>query len=452
MSLGRPNTAPGGGSVPGSDLNSRPKSSSGRTPRDPSKAPSLVAPRRKAGPPYLLGVVGPGDTDDKNDNNGFDDDRLSSADAPPPVPPIADYFKQAPLSPGLISLRSTARSDRGAAGANGSISGSVTSACGNTTKTAGGYVDLLDAQGAFKPSDFKTRVKASGVRDYGEDVADRNMGVNGVDLNSPAVMAFYALTGGEALVYKSDGSAMDVHGNRYTPGNIPSHLRSQSGVEQDENVARANQSMRVPRFPTRTTSLEPREELTRVLGRGQSNKTLDDKSGAMEGRFDTAAARRRMSVHGSALTSSTPQPKARPLSMHPIGFSDFKSDEEAASVPDIPRTRAIPNGEASDNRSPRAQSRARDSVLVTKKQQDSSSSTRPRSRSAKSTRSNTKLKHHDTDSEESEATGRPRSRSSATKRRKRKARADESSLSSYILGGDDAIPPLPSSGKVALVS
>ncbi|KAL1892496.1 hypothetical protein Sste5346_007006 [Sporothrix stenoceras] len=56
-----------------------------------------------------------------------------------------------------------------------------------------GYVDLLDAQSEFKPADFYTRVKAAGTRDYGEDVADRNIGVNGCNLDSQPVQAFYAV-------------------------------------------------------------------------------------------------------------------------------------------------------------------------------------------------------------------------------------------------------------------
>ncbi|KAI0437307.1 hypothetical protein F4803DRAFT_160845 [Xylaria telfairii] len=37
-----------------------------------------------------------------------------------------------------------------------------------------GYVDLLDAQSRFKPSDFYGRIQATGAKNYGEDVADRN--------------------------------------------------------------------------------------------------------------------------------------------------------------------------------------------------------------------------------------------------------------------------------------
>ncbi|KAK4155791.1 hypothetical protein C8A00DRAFT_13179 [Chaetomidium leptoderma] len=53
------------------------------------------------------------------------------------------------------------------------------------------FKDILDAQSEIKPADFKTRVKAAGARDYGEDVAERNMGQNGFDLGSEHVRAFY---------------------------------------------------------------------------------------------------------------------------------------------------------------------------------------------------------------------------------------------------------------------
>jgi len=54
------------------------------------------------------------------------------------------------------------------------------------------YVDILDAQSSIKSSreTSRHRAKASGVRDYGEDVADRNIadfgsGTKAIDLNSP---------------------------------------------------------------------------------------------------------------------------------------------------------------------------------------------------------------------------------------------------------------------------
>lgn len=57
------------------------------------------------------------------------------------------------------------------------------------------FIDILDAQGEFKPSNFRSRVAAAGVREFGEDVAERNLGENGVNLNSNAAKAFYRLSG-----------------------------------------------------------------------------------------------------------------------------------------------------------------------------------------------------------------------------------------------------------------
>ncbi|KAH6696321.1 hypothetical protein EV126DRAFT_72781 [Verticillium dahliae] len=64
-----------------------------------------------------------------------------------------------------------------------------------TMNTGKGYVDLVDAQSQYVPLHFQTRIKAEGARDYGEDVADRNLGENSFDLTSPQAQAFYALTG-----------------------------------------------------------------------------------------------------------------------------------------------------------------------------------------------------------------------------------------------------------------
>ncbi|KAL4728887.1 hypothetical protein ACLX1H_003289 [Fusarium chlamydosporum] len=62
------------------------------------------------------------------------------------------------------------------------------------------FIDVLDAQGEFKPSNFRSRLSATGAREYGEDVAERNLGENGVNFNSAATKAFYRLSGSGHLV------------------------------------------------------------------------------------------------------------------------------------------------------------------------------------------------------------------------------------------------------------
>ncbi|KAJ2898911.1 hypothetical protein MKZ38_003595 [Zalerion maritima] len=67
----------------------------------------------------------------------------------------------------------------------------------NGTTSTRHFVDILDAQSELKPTNFHTRVKAAGVRDYGEDVADRNIVETTVDVLSPQASIFYA-SGGES--------------------------------------------------------------------------------------------------------------------------------------------------------------------------------------------------------------------------------------------------------------
>ncbi|KAM0421500.1 hypothetical protein ACHAPT_010673 [Fusarium lateritium] len=74
------------------------------------------------------------------------------------------------------------------------------------------FVDVLDAQGEIRPSNFRSRVAATGSREFGEDVAERNIGENGLNLNSPAVKAFYRLSSsGRLTLQTSDSGGLSVH-------------------------------------------------------------------------------------------------------------------------------------------------------------------------------------------------------------------------------------------------
>ncbi|KAL0472217.1 hypothetical protein QR685DRAFT_229567 [Neurospora intermedia] len=60
------------------------------------------------------------------------------------------------------------------------------------SNTGSRYRDIIEAHSEIKPINFKIRMKATGIRNYGEDVAERNLGENGHNLDSPSVKAFYA--------------------------------------------------------------------------------------------------------------------------------------------------------------------------------------------------------------------------------------------------------------------
>lgn len=110
-------------------------------------------------------------------SNRFDTDAESLA---PSVPSIAAYSARDPST--------AAYSTRAPSVAAHSARDPSIGPARSTTR----YVDILDAQGDIKPYDFRSRVKAAGTRDYGEDVADRNMDLNGVKATTPAAEAHHA--------------------------------------------------------------------------------------------------------------------------------------------------------------------------------------------------------------------------------------------------------------------
>ncbi|KAF4998273.1 hypothetical protein FGRMN_3322 [Fusarium graminum] len=66
----------------------------------------------------------------------------------------------------------------------------------STDSKRSSFIDILDAQGEFRPPNFRSRVAATGSREFGEDVAERNLDDNGSDMNDHVAKAFYRLSGG----------------------------------------------------------------------------------------------------------------------------------------------------------------------------------------------------------------------------------------------------------------
>ncbi|KAI2472967.1 hypothetical protein F4781DRAFT_381409 [Annulohypoxylon bovei var. microspora] len=79
------------------------------------------------------------------------------------------------------------------------------------------FVDLLDAQSFIKPADFYGRVKANGAKDYGEDVADRNLRENRSSVNP---------TQAEELL--TNTFTFSVHGDDKDVNRLPSSRKRHS--------------------------------------------------------------------------------------------------------------------------------------------------------------------------------------------------------------------------------
>ncbi|KFA60141.1 hypothetical protein S40285_09614 [Stachybotrys chlorohalonatus IBT 40285] len=93
----------------------------------------------------------------------------------------------------------------------------------SASKRSTAFVDILDAHGSLRPLDFRARIQATGARDYGEDVADRNLAVNGVDLSSPIVQEFYALHGKQDMQSRSNDWQ---HPQRAAGGRLSRHSQA----------------------------------------------------------------------------------------------------------------------------------------------------------------------------------------------------------------------------------
>lgn len=173
--LSRPNTAPDGPGAPFDPaFQSRPKSSGkARSRRDSLR--QTVSFLRKSG--------SHGDFQNSHSKSNFAD-----AAKAPPVPPIPAAHSPAVSASGRFPRSDTA-----------SLSLSASYSLSDSLNRGSGFVDILDAQGEIRPSNFRSRLEATGARDYGEDVAERNIGVNGVNLNSPTVTAYYATTNEQSL-------------------------------------------------------------------------------------------------------------------------------------------------------------------------------------------------------------------------------------------------------------
>ncbi|KAB5572027.1 hypothetical protein GE09DRAFT_653656 [Coniochaeta sp. 2T2.1] len=134
-----------------------------------------------------------------------------------------------------------------------------------------GYKDLLDAQSELKPLNFRSRIKASGARDYGEDVADRNIGENGHNLELPQVQAFYAQstdsesprkpkpvsTANMSRPYRRDASQQSLISKSAT---VESRVRTKSLNSSNTQTYQHQRASFVPELPPPTTTAAQNSE------------------------------------------------------------------------------------------------------------------------------------------------------------------------------------------------
>ncbi|KAK0386013.1 hypothetical protein NLU13_5850 [Sarocladium strictum] len=293
FTLGRPNTAPDDPGAP-----SDPAFQSSPTPSGKSRS-------RRDSLRYTVGLLRR--TPSHGDFPGTERRRNhNDLDHPPPVPPIP-----AAHSPAPSGLDKPPRSDAA------SPSFSTSKTLSDSLNRGPGFVDILDAQGEIRPSNFRSRLQAAGAREYGEDVAERNMAANSVERSSPAVTANYA-TSSQQPVARREAA-------------LPDQLA---------------QRPRTVTYPKRVDSFEKN-----ALPRRKSTREPEP------GRKDYGE---HFPPHQRS-TSTKRRPK--PLKLQPILSSS--SSESAAEPPEVPRTRTASSPHSRQvNKALPSPRRPRDSVLV----------------------------------------------------------------------------------------
>ncbi|KAL7929379.1 hypothetical protein V8C35DRAFT_198808 [Trichoderma chlorosporum] len=189
-------------------------------------------------------------------------------------------------------------------------------------RSSAAFVDILDAQGEFKPYDFRSRLQASGSREYGEDVADRNI--------QPAVT-------GSPLPRRPRGSASTASSstNNRTVPPIPDHYRDQPSP-RIERIVRPSSRQTLGSRPVSRGKLSPARE------------DFDIATGAHERRLQSKSSYGQISISGSR--ASTPQQAPRTAEGRYVRDEDnaFSPELRSAPPPGVPRYKprqySLPSG------------------------------------------------------------------------------------------------------------
>jgi hypothetical protein len=239
-----------------------------------------------------------------------------------------------------------------------------------------GYVDILDASGDLKPSSFRARVQATGARDFGEDVADRNMLDNVARPPSSSAQSFRTATRSRA----SSVASKTVASKRTLQ---PAYAPPAVEYDSDEGapspvVATGDEALKKLGFRRRRS--QKLKERSGVNGPATSKPTSQPRTywsrqGSSKTSFvtepapspqpmpaeDTRVASRRASMSTLPSMTSKARPKPRPLtlSLYPKSKKTAARGQEedplddVASPPSVPRYRntAKKSSSASRNKS-----------------------------------------------------------------------------------------------------
>ncbi|KAL7800299.1 hypothetical protein V8C37DRAFT_398511 [Trichoderma ceciliae] len=202
------------------------------------------------------------------------------------------------------------------------------------------FVDILDAQGEFKPYDFRSRVQASGTRDYGEDVADRNIIES---LPSPKTRASHSSLAGSTLPHRPRGSASTASSSKhmYTVPAIPDRSRGSSVPRIESNSRPSSQQASLRSRPKSRGRTSPAvENFDQAVG--------FDADDLRDYRPQSKSSYGQISVAGSRASTPQQAPKTADGRYMRDESNSICPEPRSASPPGVPRFKprqySLPSG------------------------------------------------------------------------------------------------------------
>lgn len=207
----------------------------------------------------------------------------------------------------------------------------------SASRRASAFVDILDARGEIKPSDFRSRIEAAGSRDYGEDVADRNL-------------AKYTKDSSKAVRHTVLASPMGGPGPNWVNVFAPASSR---GIRLAEPIMEQVEDRGV-QHSTRRSSVKEHSSLkwgggaAAAAGQSQGARCMSLDSRSLAGFSQAAASRSRHQMHEDDHYSHRSKPRTplgrisvTPTHEHPRNMKTVSETEvRSASPPAVPRFRA----------------------------------------------------------------------------------------------------------------
>ena len=148
-------------------------------------------------------------------------------------------------------------------------------------------MDLLEAHSNIRPSRdvSRDRAKASGVRNYGEDVADRNIAA--FDLNSPEFSYLKSVYGGDGSVARASEGISQSRAASERGNVLGQEQPSSDDIHAPRDRTKANSSRSTHNSTPRASSVyPPRIDSTSAVSCPASRRRDDDRSASSNGAHD----------------------------------------------------------------------------------------------------------------------------------------------------------------------